>query len=59
MTDAERDADRLLEAYLRRPNPRPRTREEWLAQLEEWEGKVNIESLLVWGGYKGWSLEEP
>lgn len=58
MTDEERaESDRLLEAYLQRPNPRPTTREDWLAQLAEWEGKVNIESLLVWGSYNGWERD--
>lgn len=47
------------EDYLARSNPRPETREEWLAQLQEWEGRVNVESLLVWGSYKGWERPEP
>lgn len=51
-TDAEIEAD--WSAYMARPNPRPETREEWLAQLAEWDGRANIESLLVWGQYKGW-----
>lgn len=55
MTGTERyEYDQRLRAYLARENPRPETREDWLAQLAEWEGKVNVESLIVWGHSKGW-----
>ena len=47
--------DALLAEYL--SEPPPETREAWLAALSKWEGKVNIESLLVWGDMKGWKQE--
>ncbi len=48
-----------LVAFLNRANPRPSTREAWVAQVREWQGRANIESLLVWGGANGWTLDEP
>jgi hypothetical protein len=30
------------------------TRAEWQALMDKWEGRVNIESLLVRGGQRGW-----
>ena len=44
--------DALLKEYL--SEPPPETREAWLDALAKWEGRVNIESLLVWGDMKGW-----
>jgi hypothetical protein len=38
--------------YLARPEPK--TKEEWQAQVDRWQGKVNIESLLMFGIGKGW-----
>jgi hypothetical protein len=45
--------DALLKEYL--AEPEPETREEWIAALEKWDGRVNTESLIVMGDLKGWS----
>ncbi len=51
MTDQERTE--LRAAYLdRKPAS---TKEEWRAQVERFQGKLNIESLLMEGNMKGWN----
>ena len=56
MTDEERDElEKLTTVFLAevQANPTP-TREQWQALLDKWQGRVNVEVLLTYGGWHGW-----
>lgn len=57
MTDQERaELNELTEEFIAevQANPAP-TRAQWRAQLDKWQGRVNVEVLLTYGGARGWS----